>query len=413
MSIYCQVRGELTEFLVSAGIFRSDYMLHCHSTDPSGPQHWIFETTLKQVEFNAFSCAGGVHAHKVAKMHRYLSKTGAYNTASGHVIDTAALPANTNVESLASGLAVAHATYGPPKSKLAGQSAVLFIVQPDNFNIADERPIEYALWDRAVPVPAYRLDFGEDTLKYTWLTESRELLFHPPWLGSAAPVEISVVYLRAGYEVNEYDRTGWEARMHLERSAAIKCPSILSHISTFKKVQQALTVPGTLERFLSDEKSAALRDTFISIYPLDSSSTGSHAQNFATDPAQATNFILKPSHEGGGHNIFGAAIPEFLSSIPRSQWSKYILMDRIKSPHATNVLMSPAGIDAEDVVSELGVFGTCLWRKSSSKERSHELFHNSVAGWSFKTKHAGMDEMSVVKGYGCFDTPRLIDPWHS
>jgi hypothetical protein len=34
---------------------------------------------------------------------------------------------------------------------------------------------------------------------------------------------------------------------------------------------------------------------------------------------------------------------------------------------------------------------------------------NRLAGWSFKTKAAGVDEMSVVKGYGCFDCPRLVD----
>lgn len=397
------------------GVFRSDYMLHCHSADPSEPQHSIFETTLKQVEFNSFSCAGGTHAHKVVEMHRYLSKTGAYSpgeddSPSGRSIDTSALPPNNNVESLASGMAMAHATYGPPKSQQARQSGVLFIVQPNNFNIADERPIEYALWNREVSVPAYRLDFGEDVLSYTWLTESRELLFHPPWLGSASPVEISVVYMRAGYEIHEYDRTGWKARVQLEKSAAIKCPSILSHLSTFKKVQQALTVSGTLERFLSDEKAAALRETFVSIYPLDNSVAGYHAQRLATDPARAANFILKPSLEGGGHNIFGTTIPNFLSSIPRSKWSTYILMERIKSPFVTNVLMGPGGIDAGEVVSELGIIGTCLWQRSGACNRSYELLHNSVAGWSFKTKHADIDEMSVVKGYGCFDTPHLMDP---
>lgn len=117
-------------------------MLDCHSE----PQRSLFDTALKQVEFNTFSCAGGTHAHKVVEMHRYLSRTGAYTPGngdeiSGHAIDIATLPQNNNVESLASGLAVANAAYGPPKSKLARQSGVLMIVQPNNFNIADERPI--------------------------------------------------------------------------------------------------------------------------------------------------------------------------------------------------------------------------------------------------------------------------------
>lgn len=223
-------------------------------------------------------------------------------------------------------------------------------------------------------------------------------------------MEVSVVYMRAGYETYEYDRTGWAARVRLEKSAAIKCPSILSHLSTFKKAQQALTVPGALERFLSKEKAAALRETFVPILPLDNSDAGHRAQHLATDPSKAADFILKPSLEGGGHNIYGAAIPDFLASMPRSKWSSYILMERIKPPSAMNVLMGPSGIGAGEVVSELGVFGTCLWRKSREVSRVSDLLQNSVAGWSFKTKHAEIDEMSVVKGYGCFDTPRLVDP---
>jgi glutathione synthase len=37
------------------------------------------------------------------------------------------------------------------------------------------------------------------------------------------------------------------------------------------------------------------------------------------------------------------------------------------------------------------------------------MLHTPVGGWTFKTKFADVDEMSVVKGYGHFDTPRLMD----
>lgn len=276
------------------------------------------------------------------------------------------------------------------------------------FNIADERPIEYALSNQAEPVPAYRLEFGPDVLKYTWLTEERELLFHPPWLASKDPVEISVVYMRAGYEAVEYDSTGWRARLQLEKSAAIKCPSILCHLTTFKKVQQALTVPGALERFLSESDAATIRKTFMPVYPLDESGAGRAARRLACDSDQSVNCILKPSLEGGGHNVYGDAIPGFLASIPKSQWSRYILMERIQPPISSNLLMSPAGLDGGEVVSELGVLGCCLW-KAKPSESGCEMLHNAVGGWTFKTKYAEVDEMSVVKGYGCFDTPRLVE----
>ncbi|KAJ5301642.1 hypothetical protein N7508_006505 [Penicillium antarcticum] len=397
---------------ISAGIFRSDYMLHLNDGNGAESSGSIFETTLKQVEFNAFSCAGGGHANRVADMHRYLTRTGAYELGQEQYgkerIDIGSLPKSNNIEGIASCLATAHAIYGPPRTQSAQRMAVLFIVQPNNFNTADERPIEYALWDRDEPVPAYRLNWG-DILRDTSLTESRQLLFHPPWIKSQSPVEISVVYMRAGYEAHEYDNIGYQARLQLEKSTAIKCPSILSHISTFKKVQQALTAHGTLERFLFPEKAAAVRGTFISLYPLDETAAGLHARQLATDPKGSTGFILKPSLEGGGHNVYGTEIPDFLSSVSQSEWSSYVLMERIMPPTQQNVLMGPAGVAEGKVVSELGIFSACLWRRRTDSNRRCEIIENSTAGWSFKTKYAEIDEMSVVKGYGCFDTPRLIE----
>jgi glutathione synthase len=395
---------------ISAGIFRSDYMLHQDDEFQSQSSDFI-ETSLKQVEFNAFSCAGGSHANRIADMHRYLTRTGVYELGQEQVgkksVELTSLPHNTNIQGIASCLASAYAVYGSPKSQSAQQSAVLFLVQPNNFNIADERPIEYALWDRDEPIPAYRLHW-EDILRDTSLTDSRQLLFHPPWMNSRPPVEISVVYLRAGYEAHEYDALGFQARLRIEKSAAIKCPSILSHISTFKKVQQALTEPGALERFLSAEKSNAITKTFVPVHPLDDTVAGLRARKLATDCKGSARFILKPSLEGGGHNVYGDDIPNFLSSIPQSEWSSYILMERIMPPTLQNILMGPAGVGEGEVVSELGTFGACLWRRKPNSENKCEILDNSTAGWTFKTKYAEIDEMSVVKGYGCFDTPQLL-----
>ncbi|KAJ6111334.1 hypothetical protein N7523_007395 [Penicillium sp. IBT 18751x] len=394
---------------VSMGIFRSDYMLHLTTGDrdivPS-PESFP-ETTLKQVEFNSFSCSGGSHANKVANMHRYLTQKGVYNFDDSS-FGVEYLPTNENIESIESGLALAHKIYGPPRNEQAKSTAVLFIVQPYNFNIADERPIEYALWNREEPVPTYRLDWGPEILQFTRLTEDKELLFQPPWLPSKDPIEISVIYLRAGYEAKEYNATGYEARLQLEKSAAIKCPSILGHISTFKKVQQALTLPGALEHFLSISDAAALRETFVPMYPLDKTKPGLNARELIHDKEHSVGYILKPSLEGGGNNVYGEEIPGFLATVSESHWLKYILMKRIDPPKLPNILMSSAGIDSGDVVSELGVLGCCLW-KANPSEGGCVMLHNSVAGWTFKAKHAEMDEISVVKGYGCFDTPRLVD----
>jgi len=99
---------------------------------------------------------------------------------------------------------------------------------------------------------------------------------------------------------------------------------------------------------------------------------------------------------------------------------------KLINPHVQgNILLSPKGIysrkrDEENVaqeasmqlaaptVSELGVFGVCFWR-TNFRGGVCEVLDNFEAGWSFKTKPEDVDEMSVVKGYGCFGCPYLCD----
>lgn len=242
-------------------------------------------------------------------------------------------------------------------------------------------------------------------LASTALTPSGELLFESPTSLSSVPIEISVVYMRAGYDIEEYNEVGCEARFRLEKSRAIKCPSLLGHLATLKVVQQKLAMPGVLERFLLPEEAARIAQTFVALYPLDNSELGKKARDLVSDPKSIINYVLKPSLEGGGHNIYREKIPPFLKSISEPTWREYILMELIKSPEVNNVLLTSRGMYSGPIISELGIFGACMWRDNSD---SGEVLQNSEAGFSFKTKRRDVDEVSVVKGYGCFDSPCLI-----
>jgi hypothetical protein len=102
---------------------------------------------------------------------------------------------------------------------------------------------------------------------------------------------------------------------------------------------------------------------------------------------------LKPSLEGGGHNFYGADIPPHLSRLPKAHWDKYILMMRIKPPPLDNVLMTPSGAYEGPVVSELGVFGGCIWRRTEAADDLADVIRNDCSGWSFKTKPSHQNEM--------------------
>ncbi|KXT11699.1 hypothetical protein AC579_6987 [Pseudocercospora musae] len=348
-------------------IFRSDYMLHAPSARSS--------PSIKQVEMNTVSVAGAYHAQTTARMHKHISRVQNDTTKS--------LPNNDNITSIVSMLSQVHDLYEP---KTSHPLCILMVVQPQNFNIADERPIEYSLWDKNIP--CYRCEWNE-ILSQTTLTPNRTLLF-----GTRTTVfEVSLIYYRAGHEASEY-LSKQNPRLHLELSHSIKCPDILTHLTTFKSIQAALTQSGALKHLLPlpTSSSSSIRETFMPMHPL------------STRKPSYENYVLKPNLEGGSHNIYPPSIEPFVSQLPPSQHSSYTLMELIRPPPCTGILMTPGEMYAGEVVSELGVLGTCIWNR-----RSGEVLRNDVAGWTFKSKPAEINEMSVVKGYGCFDCPDLTD----
>ncbi|GAB7338059.1 hypothetical protein MBLNU457_4427t1 [Dothideomycetes sp. NU457] len=414
-SIHQQVKRNYSTQRLSLGVFRSDYMLH---SAPSALENKDGNPSIKQVEMNTFSAAGGVQGNIVANMHRYLYDAGAYSTISEAPVSgiglqlQPTLPINRTTQYLVFALKRAHEEYVRIFSPVS-KCCILMIVQPRNGNICDERPIQYGLSDAGITM--FRVTHGSHVLARTRLGDDKD---RPLIYSHTAGIEyeVSVVYHRAGYEPIEYDDIGIDCRLRLEQSRAVKCPSVLSHLSTLKKIQQALTLPGAVERFVSAEDAAAIRRTFMPIYALDDNPQGRIGKAIATSPAKAHDHVLKPCLEGGGHNIFREGIAQYLADTPRHIWKSHVLMEMIRPPPVHNMLMTPNGIYKGRVVSELGVFGCCLWKsRGGDQDRvtpgadGVEFVFDEQAGWSFKTKAQNVDEMSVVKGYGCFDSPMLVD----
>lgn len=74
-----------------------------------------------------------------------------------------------------------------------------------------------------------------------------------------------------GYPDDFPSQNEWYAYYLIEKSSAIKCPPIHYVLATTNKVQQALTKPGILKRFLIDEMEIhTLSETFVGLYSIDS-----------------------------------------------------------------------------------------------------------------------------------------------
>ncbi|KAL8968678.1 MAG: hypothetical protein Q9197_004752 [Variospora fuerteventurae] len=400
---------------LSLGLFRSDYMVHQDIDDTTA------RPTIKQVEFNTMASSFGGLSTKVSELHSYLRSVSAYPPTSPSLIKPSSLPSNPSIGNLTLGLRAAHIAYGPSKSNPPHPLCILFIVQDTETNIFDQLFLSVTL-ESTHQIPTFRLPFTR-TLDHTIVSESahRTLIYTPPHSPLTA-YEVTLLYFRAGYSPTEYTSpTAWQARLHLERSAAIKCPSILTHLAGSKKIQQELATPDSphLARFLSSRVSAdvieRIRSTFVTIYPLDHSEAGKTAVALATDAEKAVDYVLKPQREGGGNNIYGARIPDFLRELgdDRRKWRGHILMELIKPPALRNSILRNGEVKSGEVIGELGIYGVCLWRNGKADERGWEdegeVLENWEAGFLLRTKGRESEEGGVAAGFGAVDSPCLVD----
>ncbi|KAG4260497.1 glutathione synthetase [Fusarium proliferatum] len=389
---------------VSLGLFRSDYMVHQDTeTSKSSLQ-------VKQVEFNTIASSfGGLSTHTSA-LHKYLA-TAEYPILDNSITQGSLdLPENTSTRGLAAGIVKAYNIY--PDSELGHQKCVIFLVQDGERNIFDQRHLEYQISSSSSSIPVFRLPYSQ-ILQHSKIadTSKRQLLYILPRNPSKV-YEVAVIYMRSGYGPSDYpDQRAWEARYHLERSNAIKCPSVLTQLAGTKKVQQILatprpsTEPSALSRFIRDDtdEAAELWRTFTNIYPMDSSDAGLEARKKALDPKICQNYVLKPQREGGGNNIYRGAIPDFLKSVPESHWGSYILMELITPPPVNNTILRNGNLEQGGVICELGIYGTCIWDQNTGK-----VHHNEEAGYLLRTKGDKSEEGGVAAGFGCMDSCALV-----
>jgi hypothetical protein len=114
------------------------------------------------------------------------------------------------------------------------------------------------------------------------------------------------------------------------------------HLAGCKKVQQILTNPGVLERFLDDDAALIeIRSVFARLYSLDRSEPARNIERGADDTifdstiASAVKdphlYVMKPQREGGGNNVYNLGIAQALQTMSDDELSCFILMQRISS----------------------------------------------------------------------------------
>lgn len=275
-------------------------------------------------------------------------------------------------------------------------AAILFVIEDVTYNICDQRFHEFYIREKYPHIRVIRKTLTE-IYNEGKLGANKELVIDG--------TTISVVYFRAGYEPGHYhSQNEWDARLLIERSAAIKSPSIHYHLAGTKKVQQALAMPGMLKRFLSDDDEIKrVKDIFTGLYSFDKEEGGEEAVRMALENPE--NFVMKPQREGGGNNIYGVDIPPVLKGMSETERLAYILMERISPPISQSYMIRPGGAlppPIVDMVSELGIFGAIIGSKD-------KILYNHQVGHMLRTKVSDANEGGVAAGLGALDSVFLSD----
>ncbi|KAL1400533.1 hypothetical protein pipiens_007348 [Culex pipiens pipiens] len=357
----------------SLALLRSDYLAN-----------FLESNAIKQVEINTIASSFGGISTFMTPMHSYILKE------LGQMNKLVNLPENRALSGLCDAMVEAWKIQDRPKA------VILFVIEDVTYNICDQRFHEFYIRETYPFVQVIRRTLTQ-IFNGGKLGPDGELLIDGQ--------EVTVIYFRAGYEPGHYyGPNEWSARLLMERSKAIKCPSIQYHLAGTKKVQQALAKPGILKRFIADDhKIDTIKEIFTGLYPLDKNEEGDEAVRRALENPE--RYVLKPQREGGGNNVYGEDIPGALEKMADDERSAWILMERIFPPLSQGYMVRPGGKmppEIVNLVSELGIFGAIIGTKDN-------VVYNKQVGHMLRTKLSSANEGGVAAGLGALDSPYLID----
>uniref|UniRef100_A0A803Q020 Glutathione synthetase n=2 Tax=Cannabis sativa TaxID=3483 RepID=A0A803Q020_CANSA len=349
---------------IRLGLHRSDYMLDEQTK------------SLLQIEMNTISSSFAGLSSLVSDLHRSLLD----NYGKLLNLDSKRVPGNTAASQFADALAKAWTEYNNPRS------TVMVVAQADERNMYDQHWLSSLLKERH-NITSIRKTLAEIDAEGELQADGSLIVD-----GQA----ISVIYFRAGYTPTDYpSESEWRARLLMEQSSAVKCPSISYHLVGTKKIQQELAKPNVLERFVDNKEDIAkLRKCFAGLWSLDDSDI----VNKAIERPEL--FVMKPQREGGGNNIYGNDVREALKALQKEgteEDAAYILMQRIFPTVFSTFLLRDGICHKDDAISELGIYGAYL----RNKER---VIINEQCGYLMRTKVSSSDEGGVAAGFAVLDS---------
>ncbi|KAL3088511.1 hypothetical protein niasHS_009962 [Heterodera schachtii] len=216
-----------------------------------------------------------------------------------------------------------------------------------------------------------------------------------------------------------------KVRRIIERSTAIKAPSLIAALAHSKIVQQVLSEPGMVERFFPNPEEAplikAIRDTYAKMWRIEENENNEQfSEIIERVKKQPNNFVMKLTeyalwdafNKDEVKKIYlGEEILETLSNFEADKRRAYILMEKLRPKSVKNHIVwaedveeSSGGDFFEEVTPELGIFGTLLGNIATG-----EVLHNAQIGHKLRTKLASANACGIENVKTAYDTTYLVD----
>ncbi|XP_077865294.1 glutathione synthetase-like [Saccoglossus kowalevskii] len=363
-------------------MLRSDYVLDCDDLENISNNN----IKIKQVKLFVTSASMAGLGTQCTRLHRFnLENLGKQDIAAN-------LPECKAVENMAKVFAEAWRMYGNKKA------AIMLIIRHNSTTVTDQRWLEYEIRHLDKSIPIIRRGF-KDIIERAKLVDNKLII---------DDYEIGIVYYRTGYLIEHYPTDKeWEARLMIEKSLAIKCPSIGYRLACITVLKQEIFRSGSIERlqkYFPDGEDAInrIRDLFPGLYTLDMDSEGSkNVQKALQNP---NKYVLK-SRKLEGDTLYDEDLVSKLNELGEDKRrAEYVLIDRIKPPVVKNyIVQSGKDVENRETVSEIGIFAAII-------SQGENLLINSTCGHILKTKTKSYKEggASVDNAVEYIDSPFLV-----
>jgi len=364
---------------------RSDFMVDAHM----GP---------RLVECNSIAAGMAPFGERMGCLHQYLEQRWPSEYARLHTAVPGALPPNPATANMARAIANAAASIARDLGE-RGPLNFLMVVQDNEDNVFDQRLLESQL--RSLGLQTHRRTFRQ---LHQQLSGGPDQSLQLEGCGT-----LHVVYLRAGYQFQDYIATDLDARrccdallatrMFIERHRVALNATIAQQLATSKRMQLQLADDGLLRRLgFNHDECGVLQSMFAPMRCVDADSA-----TLLRDEGDLSKWVLKNQGEGGGHCLFDQDILHTLDTLRDADFAAWTLMQRLYPAGRekdTLLVRDGRARAAQRLVSEIGLFtahlgGTTL---DTGDQRPGHIGH------LVRSKPPQVTEGGVHSGFGVLDS---------